>query len=92
MAVLIVFWLMCGGIAAAIASSKGGSGLVGFLFGALLGPFGVLFAFFLGGDKALAEKEMAAGAKKKCPRCAELVQPEALVCKHCGHEFGAAPA
>ncbi len=24
---------------------------------------------------------------KKCPRCAETVRNEALVCKHCGHEF-----
>ena len=25
--------------------------------------------------------------KKKCPMCAELVQPDAKVCKHCGHKF-----
>ena len=24
---------------------------------------------------------------KKCPMCAESVQPDALVCKHCGHSF-----
>ena len=24
---------------------------------------------------------------KKCSQCAELVQSEALVCKHCGHEL-----
>lgn len=27
---------------------------------------------------------------KKCPKCAEMVKPEAQVCKHCGHEFAAA--
>lgn len=24
---------------------------------------------------------------KKCPACAEDVKVEALICKHCGHEF-----
>lgn len=24
---------------------------------------------------------------KKCPKCAELVQPDAKVCKHCGFQF-----
>lgn len=24
---------------------------------------------------------------KKCPGCAEFIKPEALKCKHCGHEF-----
>ncbi|HEU0098718.1 MAG TPA: hypothetical protein VFQ67_08065 [Allosphingosinicella sp.] len=30
--------------------------------------------------------------EKICPRCAEAVKKEALVCKHCGHEFAAAGA
>lgn len=85
--VFIVFWLICGGVAAMIASSKGGSGLIGFLVGALLGPIGIIVAFFLGDEKAAAAGQIAAGERKKCPKCAELVQPDALVCKHCGHEF-----
>lgn len=31
-------------------------------------------------------------AKKRCPQCAETVQPDARVCKHCGHRFDAPPA
>lgn len=27
---------------------------------------------------------------KQCPKCAEDVRQAAIVCKHCGHEFGAA--
>jgi hypothetical protein len=92
MAVWIVFWLICGAVAAMIASSKGGSAGLGFVVGALLGPLGIVVAFFMGGEQPLADKQIAAGDKKKCPRCAELVQPDALVCKHCGHEFAEATA
>lgn len=92
MAGWIVFWLLCGGVAAMIASSKGSSGWVGFIVGALLGPFGIIIAFFIGGEQAQGQKQLAAGEKKKCPRCAELVQPDALVCKHCGNEFESATA
>lgn len=28
--------------------------------------------------------------EKACPRCAEVIKKDALVCKHCGHEFSAA--
>lgn len=24
---------------------------------------------------------------RKCPQCAEMVKPDALKCKHCGHDF-----
>jgi hypothetical protein len=88
MAGIIVFWLICGGIAAMIASSKGGSAGLGFVAGALLGPFGIIAALFMGSEKAQGDKQVAIGEKKKCPRCAELVQPDALVCRHCGYEFG----
>lgn len=87
MEVFIVFWLICGGVAAMIANSRGGDGMMGFIAGVLLGPLGIVVACFMGGEKAVADKQLADGAMKKCPRCAELVQPDAQICKHCGHEF-----
>jgi hypothetical protein len=87
--VLLVFWAMCGGLAAFIASSKGGDGMLGFVAGVLLGPIGVIVAMFMGSEKGVAMKAVTAGEKKKCPDCAELVQPEARVCRFCRHEFPA---
>ena len=29
--------------------------------------------------------------EKKCPRCAEMVKAQALVCRHCGHSFKPKP-
>ncbi|CAM5280125.1 zinc ribbon domain-containing protein [Sphingobium scionense] len=85
----VIVWLVCGGIAAMIASSKGGSGPIGFVVGLLFGPFGIIAAFFMGNEQKADAAKIAAGDSKKCPRCAELVKPDALVCKHCGHEFQA---
>ncbi len=83
----VVFWVLCGVVAAVIASNKGGSGVLGFIVGLLLGPIGVIIAFFMGNEKAAVAAQITSGDRKKCPRCAELVQPDALVCKHCGNEF-----
>ena len=65
----------------AIASERGMAPAMGALGGALLGPFAILLI-------AVTPTE------KKCPKCAENVKKEAVVCKHCGHDFnaGAAPA
>ena len=86
---LILFWILCGVVAAVIASNKGGSGGMGFLVGALLGPLGIIISLFMGSEAGKAERLVADGEMKKCPRCAEAVLPAALVCKHCGHEFSA---
>lgn len=92
MAVWMVLWVVCGVIAAMIVADKGGNGVIGFLVGVLFGPLGIVAAFFLGDAKAKEAQQIAGGDSKKCPRCAELVKADALVCKHCGNDFAGTAA
>ena len=72
--IIIPIWVLCGIVAAMIGSNKGAGG-AGFLLGVLLGPFGILIALFMRGEQ------------KTCPFCAEIVKPNAILCKHCGHSL-----
>lgn len=85
--IFLLIWGICGAVAAMIASDKGGNGMAGFLVGFLLGPLGIVAAFFMGDEKAKEQRQIEAGDSKKCPQCSELVKFDALVCKHCGNEF-----
>lgn len=87
MEVFVAIWLVCGFVAAIIASNKGANPAAGFAVGVLLGPIGIALSFFMGTDAERAAKQVSSGEKKVCPRCAEAVQPAALVCRYCGHEF-----
>ncbi len=70
--------LMCGFLGAVVAARNDAPGL-GFLMGLLFGPIGVIVAFALDG-------------RPKCAKCAGRLDPNATVCQHCGHEWGAKPA
>jgi hypothetical protein len=60
---LIMIWLICGLIAIPIGRPKGRPNLDSFMFGAVLGPIGLLLVAVLPGP---APKGMR---KVKCPRC-----------------------
>jgi hypothetical protein len=66
-----------------VIGERKGRRLAGFLFGALLGPVG--WVVVLLGPDLKAQQE--ATRLRKCPYCAELVQPDAKVCKHCGRDI-----
>jgi hypothetical protein len=87
----LLFWPVLGALIGYVASQKRGlSPVTGVLGGLLLGPFAFLM-FFVSG--AVGDER-----KKKCPFCKEWIQPDAVVCKHCGQRLdadtrpGAAPA
>ncbi len=55
----VIFWIICGGVAAMIASSKGGSGGLGFAAGLLLGPIGIVVALLMGSEAGKVEKQVS---------------------------------
>jgi hypothetical protein len=82
----LVIWICLGIVGAMISSSKGNSGCGGFALGVLLGPIGLLIAFFLS-DNEEAKREKT-GDTKKCQYCAEYVKEDAILCKYCGQTIG----
>lgn len=71
---ILIILLLLGLIGAAIGQRKG-QPIGGFLLGFLLGPIGLVIVV------------LHNGGTRKCPDCAERVQGEANVCKHCGYRF-----
>lgn len=72
---MAIAWLLFGALIGYAASQKRGfSSTAGVLGGLLLGIFSPLL-FFVTGDQ------------KKCPSCAEWVQKDASICKHCRTSF-----
>jgi hypothetical protein len=85
---LLVFWIMCGIATSMIFKNKGRDAFGGFLLGALLGPFGILFAFFWSSDERQIEsRAITSGALRKCPDCAEMVRAEARKCRFCNADL-----
>lgn len=83
-------WLFCAVLAAILYSGKGQSGIVGFLLGLILGPFGVLIALLIGPNQnELDRRQLKSGEVDMCPYCSELVRASAVVCKHCGRDLPA---
>lgn len=94
MALFFLIWIGCAVACGAIASGKNRSGFGWFLLGLILGIVGlVIIAALPRAENYLdtPQGRLESGRAKKCPECAELVQPDARVCKHCGTRFMAPP-
>jgi hypothetical protein len=66
----LLLWLACALGAMAIANQRGGSNFGGFILGFLLGPIGVLLAFYVFDGKRCPQcQQTIPAAAKRCPKC-----------------------
>jgi hypothetical protein len=98
---LLIFWVLCSILGAAMLGRYNKAG-TGFLLGAILGPFGLLFALLIRSNENKKEDQrshdqqmkaieaLTAGhedrSERECPYCAEKILAKARVCKHCGRD------
>ena len=78
MEIALIVWLLMGILAAIIAQSKGRSAAGFGCAGIILGPIGLLMAAFAG------RKDPRRAGDIECPSCAEMIRPNARVCRFCG--------
>lgn len=85
---IIIIWVIAGIIVALIANSKGRNGCAWFIYGFLLWPIALVHILVARpNEQVVHQRTLSSGLMKKCPHCAELVQPDARVCRYCDRDL-----
>ncbi len=88
---VVAFWVWMILAVGSVAASKGYSKAGFIIFAIFLPVVALIVALVL--QPSQSKQTAAVSAKMvKCPACAELIQPEAIKCKHCGEMIGSTPA
>jgi hypothetical protein len=83
----LILVVLIGLIPAMIARSKGRQFVVWWLYGSLLFIVALPHALLLKPEIKQLEQQQAAQGMKKCPFCAEMIKPDARVCRYCSRDL-----
>jgi membrane protein implicated in regulation of membrane protease activity len=70
-----------------IAYNKGRSFLTWYIYGVLLFIVALIHSIVIKSIIGHKDKEILEAGMKKCPFCAEMIKPDAKVCRYCGKDF-----
>ena len=85
-AFVVVYLVIMAMVPTIIADSKGKEALTWFLYSLFLWPVALAHAIIAKPTLKHLEKTQLAYGLKKCPHCAEMIKPDAVLCRYCGQE------